>query len=707
MTSLRIRGYYLIIIYFYLQLVCCVHFTRYDHGAYLAARLDTKDDTYDGKGDSSINIKDQIRRINSNDSSNDENQQYYDDPNKCTTYLAPSSIRNSGLGMFTTTPYQKDEQFPFPEIGMLLQERAYHYSYTNKKEKLLSQYPWAAEVLTLGGHEVGYGETITPGLGMLANCHLGLMNMKHTDILWKVEPWRDGTDSLFRTDSLTMEDVGRGAHSWHGRVMFGAHAPIQAGEELFVSYGDEWFTGREELLGIVPGEAHFREADELLRSFTLENERKVGEGQEENHADRSANYWKLLKDALKKDKRLRVALPKTLQDVPEALALGTARFSAKDSIRSIAWLEENGACIDNIVAGVSTIPQAGRGAFATRSINEGDPITTTPVVTLEREELNLWEKIKQTDEGGAVMELMGHQLLLNYCYGVTNSSLLFFPYAPSVNFINHGSVEDSNAEIRWSKAPYHQAEWLNTTVDEMKDKLKTGLLFDIIATRDIRRGEEILLFYGKDWEENWDEHIKEWASMDEEDVDDDRPILNLTERLGVPTTNDLNQIEQNPTVRTKDEQSDDPYPPYIMTRCHFEPPENCIPPKHSTDIHCQSRWKLTFDPLQLHNCTILSRESIGGIDWYTAQVEVTLEGKIEITLHLVEYMTRDAIRFVDRPYSKDQYAHGVFRQVIGLPDGIMPMHWMDLNGGEMTTDEVELQVGSGEEEDGASTRSVT
>jgi len=196
--------------------------------------------------------------------------------------------------------------------------------------------------------------------------------------------------------------------------------------------------------------------------------------------------------------------------------------------------------------------------------------------------------------------------------------------------------------------------------------------------------------------------------MDEEDVTGDRPTaLNLTERLGVPTTNDFNEMEQNPTVRTKEEQSDDPYPPYIMTRCHFEPPENCVSPKHSTDIHCQSRWKLTFDVLHLYSCTILSRESIGGIDWYTAQVEVTLKETSEITLHLVEYMTRDAIRFVDRPYSKDQYAYGVFRQVIGLPDGIMPMHWMDLNGDEMTTDAVELEIESGEEEDSASTRSLT
>jgi len=402
-------------------------------------------------------------------------------------------------------------------------------------------------------------------------------------------------------------------------------------------------------------------------------------------------YEKLLNEAHEKDKRLRMALPNNVQDVPEALLMGAARFSAKDSLRSTEWLEENGACLDNIVTGVTAMPQAGRGAFATRSIDEGKSVTTTPVVTLDRQEIHLWEKVKETEDGrGDVMELVGQQLLLNYCYGHKNSSLLFFPYAPSVNFINHGSLEDSNAEIRWSELPYHKAEWLDVTIDEMKAKLKTGLLFDIVATRDIRRGEEILLYYGKEWEDEWDEHVKEWGSIKEEveDVDDYQPIVNLTERLGIPTTNDLNQLERNPIIRTKDEQATDPYPPHITTLCRFKIPKDCVSfthihPAHSTELHCQSRWKITFDEKDLFPCTVLSRDNLEGTDWYSVQVaEAPMKGESDSTHHLVEYMTRDAIMFVDRPYSKDQYARGVFRQVIGLPLDIMPSHWLDLDGDE-------------------------
>lgn len=180
---------------------------------------------------------------------------------------------------------------------------------------------------------------------------------------------------------------------------------------------------------------------------------------------------------------------------------------------------------------------------------------------------------------------------------------------------------------------------------------------------------------------------------------------NLTEGLGIPTDHELNRIERHPTVRTRAEQAKgDPYPAHVTTRCLFEPPEKCrlhlgsrsaaalqfgIERWKRANYHCQSRWRLTFDAHQLHPCTILSRESIGGTDWYTAIVESNTalidnreKGRAEGTRHLVEFVPRYAIRFVDRPYAKDQYARGVFRHPIGLPDGMMPSHWMDLEEGK-------------------------
>jgi len=744
-------------------------YTRYDRDAYLEKRFGVEhtisEDDINNSKTYPTTKQDIIKLLNTPPLSPSVD----DDPEqKCTTYLAPSSIPNSGLGMYTTIPYASGESFPFPEVGIMLQEMKRHSHPTSdtkkKKTKLLAQYPWSAKVLTFGAIEVGYGESIVPSLGMLANSHLGLVNMRHSE-LWNTQPALDGTSSISTqyTNSLTLDDVGRGAISHHSNVKFESSKKIEAGEELFVSYGDEWFVKRENIIGIVPGSSHFIEADQILHEFVNQNP-NVGDAGDVG----TKNYELLLQEALQKDKRLHAAFPKSVHDVHKAVEMGTARFSAKESVRSMEWLEENGACIDNIISGITTIPQAGKGSFATttRQINDGGVITTTSLITLERDQLYLWEDVKQSDDGSVMKELVGHQLLLNYCYGHKDSSLLFFPYSPSINFINHGmNKEDVNAKIRWSTYPYHKKEWLDLSLQDMKDQLHTGLMFDIVATRDIQRGEEILLDYGSDWVESWKEHANEWRiQMDNNEDEESIHQFNMTDRLNRPTTIDLNIIDKHTIVRTEAEQEDNPYPSYIMTRCRFEPPPKekpkyTIGTKMSREFRdellgitraysgkvikynsqnkmysilydedgdeeevseevldslvidtttsqedseeegdCSAddckpiRWTLKYDDMHIFPCTIQTRTSINNMDWYTALVEVatTLETTTEddnkkkkttttmTRYHHVEYMPRYAILFVDRPYTKDQYAKNTFRHEIGLPDGILPEHWLDL-----------------------------
>lgn len=51
----------------------------------------------------------------------------------------------------------------------------------------------------------------------------------------------------------------------------------------------------------------------------------------------------------------------------------------------------------------------------------------------------------------------------------------------------------------------------------------------------------------------------------------------------------------------------------------------------------------------------------------------------EMKHYHIEFMPQYAIRLMHRKYARDQYSHGVFREVIGLPVGLYPDHWMDLN----------------------------
>ena len=163
--------------------------------------------------------------------------------------------------------------------------------------------------------------------------------------------------------------------------------------------------------------------------------------------------------------------------------------------------------------------------------------------------------------------------------------------------------------------------------------------------------------------------------MKEADVKNGEPHFNLTETLGLPTVAELNQMERNMIVRTEEEQQSSPYPDHIMTRCFYAPQENCA----ADDPSCL-RWNLTIDIMKLHPCAILRRKCIDGVDWYDVRVEVPVADSDDAVHHRATYVPRYAIRFSETPYSG--YAHGVFRRSIGLPEGIMPTHWLDQEGGE-------------------------
>ena len=90
-------------------------------------------------------------------------------------------------------------------------------------------------------------------------------------------------------------------------------------------------------------------------------------------------------------------------------------------------------------------------------------------------------------------------------------------------------------------------------------------------------------------------------------------------------------------------------------------------------------------------CDIISRHSTkSNIHWYTAIVTLTTEkdGSKMNDLYLVKYLPRYAIRFVNKPYTKDQYGKGAFRQPIGITETMMPEQWMDLGEKVVAKDEL-------------------
>jgi len=66
---------------------------------------------------------------------------------------------------------------------------------------------------------------------------------------------------------------------------------------------------------------------------------------------------------------------------PSNRALALAR-EISITKRSVEWIEANGICLDNIIPGKSSYPQAGKGAIAQRFMNKDDLIAPAPLLQI-------------------------------------------------------------------------------------------------------------------------------------------------------------------------------------------------------------------------------------------------------------------------------------------------------------------------------------
>ena len=124
--------------------------------------------------------------------------------------------------------------------------------------------------------------------------------------------------------------------------------------------------------------------------------------------------------------------------------------------------------MDNLVVGGSTIPNAGRGAFARRSLKKGETIAPVPLLHMsDKAMVNMHELDEDSEHVFRKSPNVIHQqLFLNYCLGHPESNMLFFPAGGIVSMINHDSKKP-NAKLVWSTHPEHSAHWLEKTPTEL------------------------------------------------------------------------------------------------------------------------------------------------------------------------------------------------------------------------------------------------
>jgi len=352
---------------------------------------------------------------------------------------------------------------------------------------------------------------------------------------------------------------------------------------------------------------------------------------------------------------------------------------------SVEWIKANGVCLDSIRPGKSNILGAGRGAFAQGFIREGDIVSPVLLINVvDRTLFNIYGGILDDDTGKVEEGVIGQQLLLNYCFGHTGSQLLFCPQTNSI-LLNHCSKRQSsqcgnggpNAKVQWAHWDDTSAEWLGMSLDDVIEKIvagSRGLTMEIVATRDILSGEEVIIDYGENWERAWEAHVQSWEA----------PINDGTY---VPVRA---MIESN-DLRTADELESNPYPDNVQLVCLFwesefegDEEENDEGSEEETTSgeHWVSASEKGIDA-ESHTAPCEIVESYKRHDpegryegrWYHT---VRIFGSMNRTLLLKDY-PEESISFRMKEYTSDMHLPNAFCHFIESDDIIFPDPWKNLS----------------------------
>ena len=503
------------------------------------------------------------------------------------------------------------------------------------------------------------------GLGTYPNHHCILGNL---DYKYARPPYDDTMVDRF-------SDPGTGAFTYNNGKEPIVYKDVSAGHEIFLNYG---YCDRNkvqvEWSNFIVMDGDFRDARKMIRHYS--------EGRtDEMDYDTNGNLVVYKKAVSLYTYDL---LPKTKSEFDEFME-GTTPENLKYRVaersllpRNPEWVRKNGMCMMNIIPKKSTIPSAGRGAFAQYPIKKGAIISPLPL-------LQLVDK-----------DFPREEVLVNYCFKHKDSSMMLCPMSNAA-LINHCSTRTKNcgsggpnAEYRWaSDWDPSTAAWRQMSLSEIAEKHERGLSFEIVALRDIEPGEEIFLDYGVEWEEAWAKHVEQWKpppQMDnfitaKEANDDEMSIL------GDFISGDLRKTIDHPHLFTACQYwADDVDDHRVYSDDSIGDWKDLSDEKILERYSDDGQWYSDGVSYTKHQywshwpCTIIRQEPN---NLYTVRIhqspfhhETTWE-KNNLPRFLTGYH-REGIHYFVKPLKSDQHLPGVFRHPIGIRDEIFPDKWKDL-----------------------------
>eukprot|EP00537_Pseudo-nitzschia_pungens_P017557 CAMPEP_0172410782 /NCGR_PEP_ID=MMETSP1061-20121228/77059_1 /TAXON_ID=37318 /ORGANISM="Pseudo-nitzschia pungens, Strain cf. pungens" /LENGTH=664 /DNA_ID=CAMNT_0013146977 /DNA_START=73 /DNA_END=2067 /DNA_ORIENTATION=+ len=593
----------------------------------------------------------------------------YDPPDECGLYLAPSSIPGAGLGMYSGS--KKYEQFELVSDSDLMIP-TWDLDYHNGNDAyyhLWDEYTWSTSMFP-GMYDdveaVSASSTISSGFGAAINCMMPLVNVAD-------EAWDEYSAYKLTTSGVASDSPGAGAFTPMTGRRFEATKAIEPFSELYASYGEGYFDGRA-VYDFVPFERHYDEADKLIQFFigNVTSWRKEGEAQNPfvESTDFEQELWGFivqLRTVWDKAKVL-FALPgdntTTIDDLKNLMDFGGSKFQTyNDTKKDIEWMNEHAQCMDNIREGVSKIPHAGRGAFASRFIPKDGLVSPAPLIHLpNRSSLTIYDH-KITDAGKWIRKVDSpshHQLLLNYCFGHRDTSMVLCPYG-YLNFLINHDHKNPNTKVVWTeKRRMRHPEWFDMPVKEWGGEFHSGLSLDYVALRDIQPGEEITIDYGIDWETAWQEHVENF----------DRPRRYYTPAFEL---NEMIDLRIPTTFEPLEEQFEG-----VVTFCreyYFPPNYDIFGYRFDTeeDKEYWGEYHYTCRVLIRHDDNRYTVEVFERERWI--ETFEMYERRYDKPVYILFDVPRDAIFFRDRVYHRDHHQPWSFRHDMRLPDEIFPEIW--------------------------------
>jgi hypothetical protein len=440
----------------------------------------------------------------------------------CRVYMAPSTIPGAGYGLFAGIPFQPgDLVTPGDGVVPIYDPVFQNGNVEHENTFLWDEYVWSAS--TFSAMDI-------PGKGMeAASFGVGALNVEDSS-----HHGRDNSN-LENTNS-----PGLGAFSpWYDRKSY-ATRNIRVGSELFVDYGYSYFTSRMGTIGPIPFLEHYKIADKLLHKFsniTNHRDKTTDDEKSSSISTMKEDLYQLIRSVFYSwQSRVLYTLPSNSTLITDVLQHGgTIRKDYLRSIRNIDYLKVNGACMDHLyVSSSKLVPHAGRGVYTSRPFAKGSIVTTVPLIHIpERKVMTIFEEAKididfdQEEPIRNTSNPVHQQLLLNYCFGHKQSTLLLCPYGIVSSLINHAPSEienvahlltlrhnpKANVQIQWSTKFSRNPEWWSMNVSDWAYSYRAGLAFEYVALRDIDAHEEIFVDYGVEWQIAWEIHVANWVPI--------------------------------------------------------------------------------------------------------------------------------------------------------------------------------------------------